>query len=293
MTSKETIMSNHYFCLLGNDFNHTDFTHRVVDLMGEPELRDEKKLAFDYGVYVKADPMSVQKLIQNEPIDTAVVPKGAKLTDFDAVFFDMDSTLCQTETLDEIASILGVGEECARITADAMSGKLPDYAASLRARVALLQGKPADCMEKVYAEMKPNLGVEAFLAHAHALGLKTYIVSSGFTYFTERMKTRLKMTATCANRIEVVDGKFTGRVFGPVDDTILDASGKAAFVERTMSELGSTPERAITCGDGSNDVKMISLAGLGVGFRPKPVLAQHANVILNHLGFDALIDLLT
>lgn len=225
--------------------------------------------------------------------DAALVPEGVRLSDYGALFFDMDSTLCNSETLDEMADILGVGDECARITADAMAGRITDYAASLRARVALLKGMPADCIETVAGGMAPNPGVETLLTAARAAGLKTYIVSSGFTILTERMRSRLSMTATCANRIEIEDGRFTGRVFGPVDDVILDASGKKAFVEKTMASLGLPLAKAICCGDGSNDVKMIDAAGLGVGFRPKEVLRPHCDIVLEVSGFDALLTALS
>ncbi len=237
------------------------------------------------------DREELETLAKAHKVDVACVEADIKLSDFDAVFFDMDSTLCSTETLDEIAAILGVGEECARITHDAMTGKIADYAASLKARVALLKDMPADCIDTVYAGMQPNPGVEKFIRVAQSKGLKTYIVSSGFTCLTERMRERLGMTATCANRIEIVEGKFTGSVFGPVDDTILDASGKAAFVQKTMAELGSSPKRAICCGDGSNDIKMIDLSGFGVGFRPKPILRAYCTVALDTVGFDGLLNL--
>lgn len=237
------------------------------------------------------DAPEIANFCKDNRLDIAEVDADLKLSDFDAIFFDMDSTLCQTETLDEMASILGVGETCAQITHDAMTGKIADYAASLKARVALLKDMPSECIETVYAGMKPNPGVETLLAKAQAMGLKTYIVSSGFTCLTERMRARLNMTATCANRIEIVDGHFTGRVFGPVDETILDASGKAAFVQKTMAELGSTVDRAICCGDGSNDIKMIDLAGFGVGFRPKPILRPHCNAALDYVGFDGLLNI--
>ncbi|MGN1209382.1 MAG: HAD family hydrolase, partial [Duodenibacillus sp.] len=115
----------------------------------------------------------------------------------------------------------------------------------------------------------------------------------GFTILTQRMRARLNMTATCANRIEIEDGRFTGRVFGPESDGILDASGKKAFVEKTMASLGLPLDKAICCGDGSNDVKMIDAAGLGVGFRPKVVLRPHCDVVLDTAGFDALLTALS
>lgn len=236
----------------------------------------------------KSDVLTVARTLK---IDAAFVPWDLKLSQFKALFFDMDSTLCSVETLDAMAEILGVGAECARITDDAMRGKIKDYPASLRARVALLRGMPADCIDEVLARIKPNPGAPELIAAAHAAGLKTFIVSSGFTVVTECMRERLGMSATCANRIEIENGHFTGRVFGPTDDTILDANGKAAFVARTMASLGATPQEAICCGDGSNDILMLKSAGLAVGFRPKPVLREHCDVTLDVSGFDALLNI--
>ena len=283
-------MSETIWVLQGESLRIDEVKKNVLSFFA-PEKLSQGADWIRFGHSRKVDDQKLEALKKEYRLDIATVDAGLKLADFDAVFFDMDSTLCSTETLDEIAAILGVGEECARITHDAMTGKIADYAASLRARVALLKGMPADCIDTVYAGMKPNLGVETFLKALQAGGLKTYIVSSGFTCLTERMRERLSMTATCANRIEIVDGKFTGRVFGPVDDTILDASGKAAFVQKTMTELASNTHRAICCGDGSNDIKMIDLAGFGVGFRPKPILRPHCSVTLDYVGFDALLNL--
>ena len=283
-------MSENIWVLQGESLRIDEVKKNVLSFFA-PEKLSQGADWIRFGHSREVDDQKLEALKKEYRLDIATVDAGLKLADFDAVFFDMDSTLCSTETLDEIAAILGVGEECARITHDAMTGKIADYAASLRARVALLKGMPVDCIDTVYADMKPNLGVETFLKALQARGLKTYIVSSGFTCLTERMRQRLSMTATCANRIEIVDGKFTGRVFGPVDDTILDASGKAAFVQKTMTELSSNTHRAICCGDGSNDIKMIDLAGFGVGFRPKPILRPHCSVALDYVGFDALLNL--
>ena len=229
---------------------------------------------------------------QEHVLDMAILSPNTKLTNFRAVFFDMDSTLVNSETLDEIASIHGVGKECAAITAGAMSGRIKDYADSLRKRVALLSGQSAQSIDMVWNRMRPNAGAEQFIQTSHRLGLNTYIVSSGFTVLTEKMRQKLGMTATCANRIEIVNGRYTGRVFGPTDETILDASGKLMFVSRTMTELGLDPSMAICCGDGSNDIRMIDAAGIGVGFRPKAILPPHCDVVLNNRGFEGLLMLI-
>lgn len=283
-------MSENIWVIQGQSLRIDEVKKKILDFFA-PEKYAQGSDWMRLSHSQKIDNRQLETLKKQYRLDAAEVDAGLKLSNFDAVFLDMDSTLCSTETLDEIAAILGVGEECARITHEAMTGKIADYAASLTARVALLKGMPADCIDTVYSEMKPNLGIEPFLKTLQAKGLKTYIVSSGFTCLTERMRQRLSMTATCANRIEIVDGKFTGRVFGPADDTILDASGKAHFVQKTMAELASNSQRAICCGDGSNDIQMIDLAGLGVGFRPKPILRSHCRVTLDYVGFDSLLNL--
>lgn len=227
--------------------------------------------------------------------DYAFMDSEKKLNDFSAIFFDMDSTLVQSETLDEIAAYYGLGKECAAITAAAMSGEITDYAASLRARVALLKGKSAEVMDAVARNMRFNPGVEKLIAAAQRLGLKTFVTSSGFSALVEPIVRKLGMSGFCCNVLGIRDGVFTGEVSGlnvpPLNGTILDASGKAAFVAATMQAIGKTPADAICCGDGSNDVQMIRSAGLGVGFRPKAVLRPNCTVSLDHLGFDALLNL--
>ncbi|MCF0253794.1 MAG: phosphoserine phosphatase SerB [Duodenibacillus sp.] len=224
-------------------------------------------------------------------LDSALVPLGLKLGHFKGMFFDMDSTLATTETLDEMAAYFGIGEECARITRDAMTGKLKDYAASLRARVQLLAGKSAEVVEAVREKTELNPGAAEWIAAGRKAGLVTCIVSSGFTCLTEPMRAALGMTAVCSNVIEIEGGRFTGRVSGMDGGPILDADGKRAFVERTMAALRADARLAICHGDGSNDVRMISAAGLGVGFRPKPVLRPHCDAVLDAGGYEALFAL--
>ena len=222
--------------------------------------------------------------------DAALVSHDLKLAQFRAAFFDMDSTLVANETLDEMARMLGLGEKCAEITHLAMTGVIKDYAASLRARVELLSGLDASCISILQKKLSLNPGVETLMQRLNAAGLKTFVVSSGFTIMTEVVRSKLSMTGTHSNEIEIIDGRFTGRVAGPAGPAIIDAAGKKAFIEKTMQGFGFDASSAICAGDGSNDVGMVSTAGFGVGFRPKKVLAPYCSMALNICGFDALLE---
>ncbi|HAT33887.1 MAG TPA: phosphoserine phosphatase SerB, partial [Janthinobacterium sp.] len=156
-------------------------------------------------------------------------------------------------------------------------------------RVALLEGLDAAALARVYDErLRLSPGAEAMLAAVQKAGLKTLLVSGGFTFFTERLKARLGLDYTHANELEIVDGKLTGRVVG----TIVDADEKRRTVERVCQEMGISPEQAIVMGDGANDLKMMGIAGLSLAFRAKPVVQAQADVALNFVGLDGLLTLL-
>jgi phosphoserine phosphatase len=204
------------------------------------------------------------------------------------VAMDMDSTLITIECIDEIADMQGLKPQVAAITEAAMRGEL-DFAASLRQRVALLKGLDASALERVYEDrLALSPGAEKMLMAVKEAGLKTLLVSGGFTYFTERLKQRLGLDYTHANQLEIVDGKLTGQVLG----TIVDADEKQRTVERVCAELGIEPRQAIVMGDGANDLKMMSIAGLSVAFRAKPVVRGQASVALNFVGLDGILPLL-
>ena len=211
-----------------------------------------------------------------------------KMSDFELVAMDMDSTLITIECIDEIADMQGLKAQVSEITEAAMRGEL-DFAASLTRRVALLEGLDASALERVYEErLKLSPGAEAMLQAVQQAGLKTLLVSGGFTYFTSRLKERLNLDYTHANELEIVDGKLTGKVLG----AIVDADAKQQTVERVCAELGISPSQAIVMGDGANDLKMMSIAGMSVAFRAKPVVREQASVALNFAGLDGILPLL-
>ena len=220
-------------------------------------------------------------------LDYAFTEAGRKLSDFKLVAMDMDSTLITIECIDEIADMQGLKPQVAEITEAAMRGEI-EFRESLTRRVALLKGLDAAALQRVYDErLQLSPGAGKMLDAVKAAGLKTLLVSGGFTFFTDRMKTRLGLDYTHSNMLEIVDGKLTGKVVGG----IVDADEKKNTVERVCNELGVSPRQAIEMGDGANDLKMMGISGMSVAFRAKPVVRAQADVALNFVGLDGILSL--
>ncbi len=200
---------------------------------------------------------------------------------------DMDSTLITIECIDEIADMLGIKAEVAAITASAMRGEI-DFAASLTRRVALLAGLPLASLQQVYDErLRLSPGAERMLQAFRASGAKTLLVSGGFTFFTERLRARLGFDDTVANVLEIVDGKLTGRITGP----IVDSAAKAARLQDLRARYAGPGEIAVAIGDGANDVPMLKAADISVAYHAKPVVRAQATYAIDHCGLDAVVNL--
>ncbi len=203
------------------------------------------------------------------------------------VAFDMDSTLIEAEVIDELAQHAGVGDQVSAITERAMRGEI-DFSESFRARVALLKGLPESALERVADELKITEGAEHLVSTLRRLGYKTAILSGGFTYFARHLQERLGMDYVYANELDIVDGKVTGEVTGP----IVDGNRKAELLRQVAQSEGVDLEQVIAVGDGANDLPMLSIAGLGIAFRAKPLVKQSAEQSISTLGLDAILYLL-
>lgn len=220
-------------------------------------------------------------------LDYTFADGGRKLSDFKLVAMDMDSTLITIECIDEIADMQGLKPQVSEITEAAMRGEI-EFRESLTRRVALLKGLDASALQRVYDErLRLSPGAEKMLCAVKTAGLKTLLVSGGFTFFTDRMKTSLGLDYTHSNELEIVDGKLTGRVVGG----IVDADEKKNTVERVCAELGISTRQAIVMGDGANDLKMMGISGMSVAFRAKPIVRAQADVALNFVGLDGILAL--
>ena len=220
-----------------------------------------------------------------------------RLADFKLVAFDMDSTLINIECVDEIAAAAGRKAEVAAITEAAMRGQITDYGDSLRRRLALLKGVPVSALETVYSQhLQFNPGVEAFVQACRAAGLKTLLISGGFTFFSERIRARLKLDFARANMLELVDGPqgpcLSGRLVPRPWGEIVDGAEKRRVVLEVAELMGIEPAQTIAVGDGANDLPMMAVAGLSIAFHPKPAVLEQAMLSITQGGMDRALSLL-
>lgn len=198
--------------------------------------------------------------------------------------FDMDSTLIQAEVIDELAKHAGVGRQVSEITERAMRGEL-DFKQSFTERVALLKGLPETILAEVAVTLVLTDGAEKLLSTVKKLGYKTAILSGGFTYFGRMLQKRLGIDYVFANELEIENGLVTGRVSGE----IVDGARKASLLASIAQNEGFSLEQTIAVGDGANDLPMLSIAGLGIAFRAKPIVKASAKQSLNTLGLDGIL----
>jgi phosphoserine phosphatase len=231
---------------------------------------------------------SVAKLCDARRIDYAWVAAGRRFADLQLVAMDMDSTLITIECIDELGEYAGRKAEIAAITEAAMRGEIADYKESLRRRVSLLAGQSAAILEHVYqSKLRLTPGAEQLLDACKQHGVKTLLVSGGFTFFTGRLKDRLRIDYTISNTLETKAGNLTGALMGD----IVDADAKAAKFVAIMKELGADRRQTVAIGDGANDLKMMAAAGLSVAFHAKPVVRAQASCALTYSGLDGVLNL--
>jgi len=200
------------------------------------------------------------------------------------ICFDMDSTLIQTECIDELAERAGVGEQVRTITESAMRGEI-DFKESFTQRVALLKGLDESVMKEIAETLPITEGVERLMFVLKRYGYKIAILSGGFTYFGEYLQKKFGIDYVYANELEIVDGKLTGRYLGDV----VDGKRKAELLRLIAQVEKVDIAQTIAVGDGANDLPMLSLAGLGIAFHAKPKVVANAKQSINTIGLDGVL----
>ncbi|MCK6594505.1 MAG: phosphoserine phosphatase SerB [Bacteriovoracaceae bacterium] len=200
------------------------------------------------------------------------------------IVFDMDSTLIQTEVIDELAELAGAGEEVKAVTHRAMNGEI-DFDESLRLRVSKLKGLKQEKLQEVLERLPLTPGVEEFISTIKGLGYKVALISGGFTYFSDALKKRLSLDYSFANELEIINGELTGKVKG----TIVNANQKAILVKLIAQQENISLEQVVAIGDGANDLPMLATAGLGIAFHAKDIVRRQAQ---NHMSHGPMTSIL-
>ncbi|MEP1490121.1 MAG: phosphoserine phosphatase SerB [Algibacter sp.] len=203
------------------------------------------------------------------------------------VCFDMDSTLIQTEVIDELADLAGVGDEVRAITESAMQGEI-DFNESFKSRMKLLEGLSEDVLRNVAVNLPITKGARRLINTLKSYGFKTAILSGGFTYFGHYLQKELGIDYVYANQLEIKDGALTGGYLGD----IVDGNKKAEYLKEIAKREGIDISQTIAVGDGANDLPMLNLAGLGIAFHAKPKVKDNAQSSISSIGLDGVLYLL-
>lgn len=231
--------------------------------------------------------VGVTETARQAGVDVAIQPAGLDRFGRRLVVLDVDSTLIQDEVIELLAARTGNLDRVADITERAMRGEI-DFAGSLTERVALLRDAPVSVIDEVRAQVRLTPGARTLCRTLTRLGHEVALVSGGFAEVVEPLAAELGVRHVRANRLEVRDGRLTGRVSGP----IVDRAGKAAALREFARDLGIPLERTVAIGDGANDLDMMSTAGLGVAFNAKPLVRQAADTSVNVPFLDSVLFLL-
>lgn len=270
-STQESPVTEKHFKAVGAVLEHYNvrFTGKMVWL--------DKDKAADIGVsntFQFALVAHIREILADDRIDFFVNSEENRQKKL--LLADMDSTIVTSETLDELAEYAGIKDKVAQITARAMNGEL-DFHAALRERVGLLKGLSVTALAATLEETKLSEGADVFVNTMRAHGATCVLVSGGFTFFTQKIANICGFQFNHGNILEIAQDKLTGGVTPP----ILDKFSKVSFLKQYMQELDLAPENCLAIGDGANDVPMLKLAGLGIGYHPKPAVAQEvANAIL-------------
>jgi len=244
----------------------------------------------DYQVVHLAGPLTddIIVLADRFALDVAKLDKVPQMRAPGLLVMDMDSTAIEIECIDEIAKLAGVGEQVAEVTERAMRGEL-DFAASLRQRVGTLKDADASILQQVRDTLPLMPGLTRMVERLHELGWHVAIASGGFTYYADYLRDKLQLVEVAANELEIIDGKLTGNVLGP----IVDAQYKADTLLRLAESLGIGKEQTMAIGDGANDLKMMDVAGMGIAYHAKPKVYAQAQVCIRHADLIGVLCILS
>jgi len=257
----------------------------IAKLAGAARIENLGNNAFRLHDYRRED--GVADYCAEAKLDFAFVPEPRTLSEFRLLVMDMDSTLITIETIDELADLVGRKAEVAAVTAQAMRGEI-EYDESLRRRVAVLKGLPESALEQLYTErVRLSPGAERMIEGVKNAGLKTLLVSGGFTHVTDRLKARLGLDYVRANTLGVENGRFTGELVG----RIVNADVKREALLEARDRLAARKDQIIAMGDGANDLKFMSEAGVSIAYRAKPVVREKATYCFECIGLDGLLSL--
>jgi phosphoserine phosphatase len=220
---------------------------------------------------------SLLKVSGAHNVDVAFLEDNVYRRNKRLIVFDMDSTLIQTEVVDELADLCGAGKQVREVTEKAMNGEI-DFNQSLIERVAYFEGLEESKLAEVAKKLPLTEGVEEFLTTVKKLGYKVAIVSGGFSYFANYLKEKLGLDYAFANELEIADGKLTGKVHPP----IINAEQKAIILEMLAQQEKLNLQQVVAIGDGANDLQMLSKAGLGIAFHAKEIVKQRAQHTMSH-----------
>lgn len=229
-----------------------------------------------------------QRYADDDTLDAVVVPANLSIKDYRVLCLDMDGTIIHNECIDDMAALAGVGDEVAAATRAAMEGH-QTFAESLTNRVALLKDAPTTIISDALKGIRLQSGAPALIDFCRLHGVKTYILSGGFTNFTKVVAEQLGMNGAFSNELDIDGDHLTGHVTGPAGGRILDADGKRRTLEILCALEGVSTKAAISAGDGANDLEMLGAAGIGVAFHAKPVVRAQAKYQVTTVGLDGLM----
>ena len=275
--------------LIQSSYSLQSHLAEISEILDQVTASPCKLINDNAAIYDISDDLSgdLKNQLHLKNIDFAILDSYKALNEFSLCVMDMDSTLISIECIDEIADMCGKKEDVALITKSAMMGEI-DFSQSLIKRVSLLEGLGEEMLFKVIEErLKFNEGTQAWIKACLKNNVKTVLVSGGFDYFANYVKSKLGIDVAISNQLEIKDKKLTGKVLG----RIVNDEVKAQTVRDFQSKLNIDRSKTIVIGDGANDLKMLAEAQYSIAYHAKPIVQEKARFKFNHSDFKGVLNL--